>query len=54
MLTVPRTLGALMAMYEHKITLLGTLFGLNPFDQPGVEFGKQLSREAEDRLRKPI
>lgn len=50
----PRTLGALMAMYEHKITMLGTLFGLNPFDQPGVEFGKQLSREAEDRLRKPI
>ena len=47
----PKTLGALMAMYEHKITMLGTLFGLNPFDQPGVEFGKKLSREAENRLR---
>lgn len=50
----PKTLGALMAMYEHKITMLGTLFGLNPFDQPGVEFGKKLSREAENRLREDV
>lgn len=40
-------LGALMALYEHKTTMLGTLFGINPFDQPGVEFGKKLSRRAE-------
>ena len=51
----PRTFGALMAMYEHKTTMLGTLFGLNPFDQPGVEFGKKLSREAESRMdKKPV
>ncbi|MFU0841937.1 MAG: Glucose-6-phosphate isomerase [Burkholderia sp.] len=43
----PRRLGALMAMYEHKTTMLGTLFGINPFDQPGVELGKKLSRAAE-------
>lgn len=43
----PRRLGALMAMYEHKTTMLGHLFGLNPFDQPGVELGKRLSRRAE-------
>lgn len=43
----PRRLGALMAMYEHKTTMLGTLFGINPFDQPGVEYGKKLSRELE-------
>lgn len=43
----PRRLGALMAMYEHKTTMLGTLFGVNPFDQPGVELGKRLSRRAE-------
>lgn len=50
----PRRLGALMAMYEHKTTMLGTLFGINPFDQPGVEYGKQLSREAEGVLaRRP-
>lgn len=43
----PRRLGALMAMYEHKTTMLGTLFGINPFDQPGVELGKRLSKRAE-------
>lgn len=46
----PRRLGALMAMYEHKTTMLGHLFGLNPFDQPGVELGKRLSRSAERGL----
>ena len=40
-------LGALMALYEHKTTMLGTLYGINPFDQPGGEFGKKLSRRAE-------
>lgn len=43
----PARLGALMALYEHKTTMLGTLYGINPFDQPGVEFGKLLSRRAE-------
>lgn len=36
----PETLGALVAMYEHKTTMLGKLFGVNTFDQPGVELGK--------------
>lgn len=43
----PRRLGAFMAMYEHKTTMLGSLFGINPFDQPGVELGKRLSKRAE-------
>ncbi len=43
----PRRLGAFMAMYEHKTTMLATLFGVNPFDQPGVELGKRLSKRAE-------
>lgn len=47
----PARLGALMALYEHKTTMLGTLYGINPFDQPGVEFGKQLSRRAEADMR---
>ncbi len=34
-----------MAMYEHKTTMLGNLFGINPFDQPGVELGKRLARD---------
>ena len=43
----PRRLGAVMAMYEHKTTMLGTLYNINPFDQPGVELGKRLSKFAE-------
>ena len=40
----PERLGALMALYEHKTTMLGTLFGINAFDQPGVELGKRLAQ----------
>lgn len=39
----PSRLGALMALYEHKTVMLGTLFDINPFDQPGVEYGKKLT-----------
>lgn len=42
----PETLGSLMAMYEHKTTMLGTLLGINAFDQPGVELGKKLAKKA--------
>ncbi|MCA3283414.1 MAG: glucose-6-phosphate isomerase [Roseomonas sp.] len=37
------TLGQLVALYEHKVATLGALWGLNPFDQWGVELGKQLA-----------
>lgn len=37
------SLGALMAMYEHKVFVQSVLWNLNPFDQPGVELGKQLA-----------
>jgi glucose-6-phosphate isomerase len=43
----PATLGSLMALYEHKTTMLATLLGLNAFDQPGVELGKTLARQQE-------
>jgi len=39
----PQTLGALIALYEHKVACLGAFWGLNPFDQWGVELGKQLA-----------
>lgn len=42
-----KTLGSLMAMYEHKTTLLATLYDINAFDQPGVEYGKKLCRQLE-------
>lgn len=39
----PRSLGQLIALYEHKVFCLGVLWGINPFDQWGVELGKQLA-----------
>jgi glucose-6-phosphate isomerase len=46
----PFTLGALIAMYEHKVFTQGVIWNLNSFDQWGVEFGKQLADELRDRL----
>jgi len=40
----PHTLGALIAMYEHKIFTQGVIWGINSFDQWGVELGKQLAK----------
>ncbi|MFA6622482.1 MAG: glucose-6-phosphate isomerase [Fibrobacteraceae bacterium] len=39
----PKTLGALIAMYEHKIFVQGILWNINSYDQWGVELGKQLA-----------
>jgi glucose-6-phosphate isomerase len=39
----PEALGALVALYEHKVACLGAFWGINPFDQWGVELGKQLA-----------
>ena len=39
------TLGAITALYEHKVYAQACVWGVNPFDQWGVEFGKQLARE---------
>ncbi len=39
----PATLGALIALYEHKVYVQSVLWDINPFDQWGVELGKQLS-----------
>ena len=39
----PRTLGALIALYEHRIFVQGVIWGINSFDQWGVELGKQLA-----------
>lgn len=39
----PKTLGALMAFYEHRTVLQAWLAGVNPFDQWGVELGKQMA-----------
>lgn len=39
----PSSLGALIALHEHKVFVEGTIYGLNPFDQWGVELGKQIA-----------
>jgi glucose-6-phosphate isomerase len=39
----PKTLGALIAMYEHRIFTQGVVWGVNSYDQWGVELGKQLA-----------
>lgn len=41
----PATLGMLIALYEHKVFVQGTIWGVNSFDQWGVEFGKKLANE---------
>ena len=40
----PHTLGALIALYEHKIFVQGVIWNVNSFDQWGVELGKQLAK----------
>jgi glucose-6-phosphate isomerase len=40
----PQSLGALMAMYEHKVFVQGVIWDVNSFDQWGVELGKQLAK----------
>jgi glucose-6-phosphate isomerase len=39
----PHTLGALIALYEHRVFTSGALWGINSFDQWGVELGKALA-----------
>jgi glucose-6-phosphate isomerase len=47
----PRTLGMLIALYEHKIFVQGVIWGINSFDQWGVELGKQLAGTILPELR---
>uniref|UniRef100_A0A1A7YED8 Glucose-6-phosphate isomerase n=1 Tax=Iconisemion striatum TaxID=60296 RepID=A0A1A7YED8_9TELE len=47
----PFTLGALIAMYEHKIFVQGVMWEINSFDQWGVELGKQLAKKIEPELK---
>ena len=47
----PRTLGQLVAAYEHKVLTQGVLWGINSFDQWGVELGKTLATALVRRLQ---
>lgn len=46
----PHNLGALIALYEHKVFVQGVVWNVNSFDQWGVELGKRLSAEIELEL----
>ncbi len=46
----PRTLGSLIAMYEHKIFVQGIIWNIFSFDQWGVELGKQLAKKIQLEL----
>ncbi|NND69877.1 MAG: glucose-6-phosphate isomerase [Halioglobus sp.] len=46
----PATLGALLALYEHRTFVSGYLWGINPFDQWGVELGKEIGSQILARL----
>ena len=46
----PRTLGMLIALYEHKIFVQGIVWNINSFDQWGVELGKQLAQKIYPQL----
>ncbi|QTP59973.1 glucose-6-phosphate isomerase [Billgrantia antri] len=46
----PATLGALIALYEHKVFVQAAIWDINPFDQWGVELGKQIAGETERML----
>lgn len=46
----PNTLGQLIALYEHKIFVQGAIWGINSFDQWGVELGKVLAKHIAEQL----
>ncbi|MFZ3202512.1 MAG: glucose-6-phosphate isomerase [Pseudomonas sp.] len=46
----PRRLGALVAMYEHKVFAQSAIWGINAFDQWGVELGKELGKSVYSRM----
>ncbi|WP_245961258.1 glucose-6-phosphate isomerase [Neopusillimonas maritima] len=47
----PYTLGALLALYEHKVFTQAVIWGINPFDQWGVEYGKVLAKGITQELK---
>ena len=49
----PRTLGKLVAMYEHKVFVQSVIWGINPFDQWGVELGKKLADSLAPAVANP-
>src|SRR6202171_2387630 len=51
--TTARSLGGLLALYEHSVFVQGTVWGINSFDQFGVELGKKLALGIDMKGQKP-
>lgn len=49
----PRTLGMLISLYEHKVFVQGVIWGVNSFDQWGVELGKELAKTLYKEITDP-
>jgi glucose-6-phosphate isomerase len=49
----PKTIGMLIAMYEHKTFVEAMIWEINPFDQWGVELGKLIAKETYSALENP-
>lgn len=49
----PGSLGALIALYEHKVFVQSVIWNINPFDQWGVELGKQVANNLLSAIGKP-
>ena len=47
----PASLGALLALQEHRVFVSGAIWGINSFDQWGVELGKVLAQDIDSRLQ---
>ena len=48
----PASLGALIALQEHRVFVSGSMWGINSFDQWGVELGKVLAKDVEARMKR--
>lgn len=46
----PQNLGSLVALYEHRTLVQAVVWGINPFDQMGVELGKELAKDVQVAL----
>ena len=50
----PETLGQLIALYEHKVFVEGVIWGIDSFDQWGVELGKKLATKLVEPVAKGV
>ena len=50
----PKVLGSLLALYEHRTFVQGVIWGVNSFDQWGVELGKTLAKDLNQELLRGV